>query len=146
MMKDWFNKKNIIIYLSGCLTVGIVLAVIFFSFTKSSSQKEPTTKQLWGEKITVSDFKYDGKDVKFKIESEGAGAAVTTIPKINIPEYTAWKTKNNIIIASIISNIYDIKKPGFELSYLRRFGQFGIGAGAGYCSGVFFKISGMFMF
>lgn len=145
MLREILNKKNIIIYLSGCLTIGIVWAAIFFSHLKNNSDS-PTTKQLYGKKIIVSDFKYNGNQIEFKTTAEGIGAAITTVPKINIPEYKYWKEKNNILIASYIGNIKFITKPGFEICYMRRIGQFGFGGGVGYNNGFFIKVSGMFMF
>ena len=138
------NKKNIIIYLSGCITVGIAWAV--FTFWPIHTENKPYTKQLWGSKITNSDYSFKGKNITFKTESDGRGAVLTVIPKSNIIEYKHWISKNNIIQANIIFNINQITKPGFELCYYRRFGSFAAGGGFGYNAGIFFKFGGMYMF
>ena len=86
--------KKIIISASIGLIVGVLITGTAIYFIQ---KEKPVTgvniKQISGEKIIHTEYKFKGKNIKFKTKAEGEGVIVTEIPKYNIPEVDNWNNR-----------------------------------------------------
>lgn len=123
-------KKYVIVFV-----VGVVLgAAGLLALTRIGTGGSETVKvtQIFGEKISHSDFKTSGSAVEFTTTAEGDGVIKTEIPKMMIPEALAWLTYNHGVSIGVMYQ-YDFLvhqfRPTYMLGYSYRFSRVSVGLG-----------------
>jgi hypothetical protein len=147
--------SNIKAFLIGSV-VGVIISIVTYHIVQknlSASAAKITTNQISGEKISHDNWNFSGDSISFDTNAEGKGSAETVIPKLMIPEASAYLSRTNILSADVmILNISKSPKFIFSPAYLHRWNDFSFGGGLVFSKSVFsdqiigIKMSAQFQF